>query len=356
MTVITTRAMSPEEYNNIISTLSDLSENTGIEIDMESITRPVEPEPEIKNITNSTLDVVDIFINLYGDKRVDYRINRAYMFITIWYPRITISNGELKHTIRDLFLEYKFVVNDDEVKGLQELTCTRTTFTEMEMIARYVFSHTNAAPFFDTGYFCFGGGSPVSISVKNLMDGKVSKLSILGLALAMDEYLKWESKDGGPYRLIKEVVQHKHSDTKGAALYTIHDYQKTYIEVLTEFFNKGGSVIANSCNVEGFLISIHPKDIDLLRTCMLMFRKNLLLNSVNDPYLNLLSKISPESFPVKEFKGKKLKNIILRSVPVEDEDSLIDETRVFYHIEVIKQLLNKLYRYEYSLSKKQFQS
>lgn len=135
---------------------------------------------------------------------------------TIHYPEIIISNSEdIEHTIRDLFFRMEFGINQNKNVYLQNFYILRSTYEEKEVFNNYVFSHCNNNNLLQwSNSLCLGYGTPLS-DLKTLMcdTSEVTADNLEQLIILIDNYLSWESLEGGPYKSIKNLFN-INSDTR----------------------------------------------------------------------------------------------------------------------------------------------
>jgi hypothetical protein len=142
--------------------------------------------------------------------------NMIFADVTIHYPHIEITNTTgATHDIYDLYVRFTF--NFDSINSLISLNDTRlarTTFAPKENIGGtnfYIFSHAHVreAPWrMEAENFCYGNGTPINELVRKTRCG-VALTDLSKLFVAFNEYLKWESLEGGPFYMFNSL---KNSD------------------------------------------------------------------------------------------------------------------------------------------------
>lgn len=160
--------------------------------------------------------------NLYGHNatlsgEVFNGIKVRDIIVTIHFDEFTISNNlEQSRTIKDLFFRfnvtlvneyYPFQESHFEVSGLR---VTRSTLSGVEYQSGYVHSHTPGRAVFappssyaDFNKLCLGSGelSILKTLLKPDYDEDLFKLFLYQI----QNYVIWESLDGGPYRKMSEI-------------------------------------------------------------------------------------------------------------------------------------------------------
>lgn len=149
---------------------------------------PIQVEEEV-NLTGWQVEV--LAIDIFGKERVYYESGNLY----IHFPIINISNSlEQRHTIKDMYV--KIEINRVYIYGW------RKTLSYKEYKSSYSHSHT---PFNIGSFSKFCLGSSVFNSL--VMDVMVckSRANWEMLLLSIENYLSWESLEGGPYRKIADI-------------------------------------------------------------------------------------------------------------------------------------------------------
>lgn len=115
--------------------------------------------------------------------------------IVLHYPLVTIRNSSGdQHDIRDLFV--KITINE----GTLQFEGTRSSLSFEEFQWRYAHSHLNLFQFDSFSKFCLGNAPLLAYDI-NETDENV----MVGFIYCLDEYLSWESLEGGPYHLISKL-------------------------------------------------------------------------------------------------------------------------------------------------------
>ena len=125
--------------------------------------------------------------------------------ILVWFPEKIITNekGE-SHTLLDLYVKIPLKHTGKMISGFY---MNRATYTINEVNADYMHSHVPGIPKSDFSIFstpCHGSG-PISTTCYTL--GRDCDLDIWKLfCLELDRYVGVESKRGGPYRHMSDIV------------------------------------------------------------------------------------------------------------------------------------------------------
>lgn len=141
---------------------------------------------------------------IYPEDRVDTEITKYEgcdeVNVTIYYPELKISNSvELEHTLRDIYVRYRFLLYGDWI--LHDINLTRTSYEIKEIRKGYIFSHTYSSnnPIQWSQEFCYGytALSDFISSCKHRDSNFIDYFS--NLLLSFEEYLQWESLEGKPF-------------------------------------------------------------------------------------------------------------------------------------------------------------
>jgi hypothetical protein len=141
---------------------------------------------------------------IYPRERFEVSIG-SYPQVVVHYPEITITNSlEEFHTVRDLFVRYRFHISSFGELYLDGIAVRRTTFDINELAydneSTYVHSHVKSCKVdrWNSG-LCFGS-TDLSIRINTFKNNGMSIGNITPLFVAMDNYFSWESIEGAPYK------------------------------------------------------------------------------------------------------------------------------------------------------------
>ena len=157
-------------------------------------------------------------IRIFGEDCVDFQKNR----LLIHFPEITIKNSKDKErTIYDLYLDLNFSFNAEGniISFSNYVEGFRTTITYEEAYAKFV--HPHLEPFYededdereeDDGplyhleptRFCLGGSSGIE-SILSTLNMQFSIDQFVILLFSLDDFVRWESLEGGPHIRMSEV-------------------------------------------------------------------------------------------------------------------------------------------------------
>jgi len=192
-----------------------------------------EKEEELERLTASlclTMDkVATIAKDVFGEEFV--MVKRRELIglvftVIVHLPEVKIENnmGE-SHIIRDLFVSYivKNIVADPGYKFQLSFQCAKSTFSVKEAATDYyVHSHISGGPHFPHNEDDFKSGFCMSTSeyyqsISNLRMNPTPENWYL-VFLGLKSFISWESLEGGPYRLIKDLSRGGGSQTSHSAL------------------------------------------------------------------------------------------------------------------------------------------
>ena len=151
--------------------------------------------------------VVEIASSVFGSDKVSFMKNSEDLNeLVVHFPRITIHNSKgYKHTLRDLFV--RFLIKEDG-KFKSEIQGTRTTLLINEFNVNYTHSHlsnTSSSSSYQT--FCLGYDS-LRLSLEKVASFDISTFDYNFFEMFLyevNEYVRWESLEGGPYNTIQAV-------------------------------------------------------------------------------------------------------------------------------------------------------
>ena len=147
--------------------------------------------------------------DIFGQENVEAKVNGSNYMVTlvILFKEINIENSaEQQHLIRDLFVRVKFSLLNNKVYNLSGIDINRATYTEKELSESYMFSHSNASSRSNSfaGGLCFGDTQLKQFIMNMMKDNAV--ISVYPLLSALNEYFRWESLEGTPYKRIDSVI------------------------------------------------------------------------------------------------------------------------------------------------------
>lgn len=160
--------------------------------------------------------------------------------IIVHFPKITISNkNKSTHEINDMFVRFGFTSN---LKNMMVPRATRTTRSIDEVIVGYIHSHLSTV-YHGYGDFCFGD-TAIARTLEDLRVSEITKDKLTGFLLQFDDYIHWESLEGGPYfkiedlgkpdlrRAIRQQVSNSHSNDCHAP--ALEDYKYSIIPYIAK--------------------------------------------------------------------------------------------------------------------------
>jgi len=168
------------------------------------------------------LQTIDVFNSKFGDDWdviITYRDSSFVISFIHIYKQVIIANSYgHTHTIRDLVTLFSWYMSDSRSETYcLEMSGTRISLTPPELYANYQHSHLSPRSvvtedininFFDTHYFCLGDEEISSLfDAINVEDFDTERLELL--LYAIDQYVAWESIEGGPFRKMEEIVGKK---------------------------------------------------------------------------------------------------------------------------------------------------
>jgi len=173
----------------------------------------------IQNNNTSIYDFKKGLKDFFGD-RVDVSHNEQFI---VYFPEKTISNSSgRKHTIYDIYVKviYEFGRNNyrsklrnvlyEEFQSILENKIQTTTFhvssgtrtkcSKEEIDSGYLFSHFSRR-YGDWKSVCLGEGILNKYKTINITNEE----TLIGFCMSLENYLSWESLEGGPYIKMSEI-------------------------------------------------------------------------------------------------------------------------------------------------------
>lgn len=150
--------------------------------------------------------VVDGYDSLSDDEKELLYVNGITVNIIVHYDSIELTNDAgHKYTIYDVYVRHSF----PEVI----MSLARASYTEDEIQARYIHSHSPKGTFTSFSYFCLGNsGTPANVARRDLCNAicdNHSNISIETLTniyiIQVERTLKIESNEGVPYMTFENV-------------------------------------------------------------------------------------------------------------------------------------------------------
>lgn len=142
-------------------------------------------------------------------KALEDRKKEVHYTVTVHFPEITITNSRNKsHVIRDLYVrfafsgEFKLVPFKNSVGTVATLMGMKTTYTPYEWNSFYTHSHLSGRQLHFTK-FCTGTG-PIN-QLMMLLGTNFSQVNLNMFLLSLQNYVKWESLEGQPYKKIQDI-------------------------------------------------------------------------------------------------------------------------------------------------------
>lgn len=186
---------------DVIAVLEDTAKPT-------VITPPKLTAKEIKDAEDKVYKetLIKILTDKYGDNFINKRGISDRVTPIILYPEITITNSlNMKHTIRNLCVTFSVSISARTL--VTSISGTRYTLTVEEEYARYHHSHLSTLGVDSIGNystFCLGQGAISAFITKHNRYGMGFEEFEYFLYL-IDNYVTWESLEGGPYRKITQI-------------------------------------------------------------------------------------------------------------------------------------------------------
>lgn len=313
-------------------------------------------------------DIYDIISNdsfLVDNRYIPvYDLTKEFM---VYYPEIIITNStQESHVITDLYVKFSFNYFG---KLSESFKINRGSYSEQEWYSNYKHSHTNGSFPDDIYYFnapCLGGGPIVSnIAVlRNTTLENFSELEIVQFLILMDDFLKWESLEGVPYKYIRNIGNNgSHAIIPNRSPTELIPYEKRVLDHIvkeTDFLEhvkehafliptvKDGtpkySILIDEWELQKILFSYYQETINLFGdtlTNLLMYK-----DSLNRVYYKrgIINNFIPieryEGLTLFNFKGQEVKLKIYKTTSEEVKNFCIKPEILYYLINRLEMLIN----------------
>lgn len=130
----------------------------------------------------------------------------------IRFPEIVITNSnKKKHTIRDLFVRLDFNSTFTNILGLP--SAMRMTLDHNELYSGYRHSHIHVNVN-NWSIFCVGDTNITQL-IQTFMSSSIVPDKFIGFLYQLNEYVRWESLEGGPYIRIDTIRQQAGTGIRG---------------------------------------------------------------------------------------------------------------------------------------------
>lgn len=174
------------------------------------------------------------------DESVDSHWNKS---ILILFDDFTIVNSNnFTHNIKDLYVEFQFYSKNMNAARLRNpLSGFRTTLTIREGYTGYAHSHLNVPSIKNIDQFkyeiqnnrqrefCLGDSNDFSDLVRDFYDKKSLKYQdIYKMIEYLDQYVRWESVEGGPYRRMSYTKSYSFDEDSNNSMTIRRLSQTTY--------------------------------------------------------------------------------------------------------------------------------
>jgi len=177
------------------------------------------------NGINNMKMLYEKFNNLYPG---NVFINKRIGLVGVYYPEIIIENSEnIKHKITDLYVIFE---NDFHFKTF------RTSGTFEEVKAGYSHSHCNST-LGKVWEMCLGYGSlkdKILCLMEEFGSKDIDEEEIEGFVYLFDNYIKWESLEGRPYKYISYFDNFYENNFRYPSLNIAFDIKKFTYNILKQ--------------------------------------------------------------------------------------------------------------------------
>jgi hypothetical protein len=276
--------------------------------------------------------LVNTLEHTVGRSLCDVFVNDGVITTVVKYPEIHITNSHNNHyTIYDLHVKIKFYNSDLRVTS--SLFGLATSGTLQSINNHYIHSHLPAKQFgFSYQSFCLGG-TEITETIGHLGKGEkpleVRKGMIEALFFQLEDFVSWESLEGGPHYRIRSIPEYSPS----LNLERPRDLSNTEIKNLfnlyitsKEFENAKDKIIKRVNDVE---ISLSSKDVNYFESKRKEVGLNLDMTVISKSVLEFCKReklhkycfnmINGSSYEIKELTGNDFKIAYKRAIEEKQE-------------------------------------
>lgn len=219
------------------------------------------PEPLYRKLA------IDSFTSVFETTSINEK--EGGLYLTAYLPKVTITNSVgSTHDMLDVYLRFGFWSNK-----LYSVEIARGTLTlsEIRSVNSYIFSHVSshesyACKWYDS--FCYGSDTPLSKLVASFKMGNTVEFT--ELFILFNEYLKWESLEGKPYRYINDVQKVVLGDAVSIPDYkvtSIPQVKNVYLPAIADIIPNLSYTIAD-LGKNRFFTKLTPESINLIDTTL----------------------------------------------------------------------------------------
>lgn len=287
--------------------------------------------------------IYEIAKDIFGEPFVHLNIQTPTRFyIIVHFPEVNITNSKRRtHVIKDLYvkinidLNYITDVNNDQVANI-ELDGWRGSLSEEEYQSSYSHSHFSGNGIERWSTFCLGSSDFAMIL--QTMKFSITPEDWTLLFLSLENYVSWESIEGGPYKHIESISLRRETLNPS-------NFRENALELAKNIPSAALSIVDGTM----CLIDNHPA---LLEHYSANTRIKSFSNPRSTPFSSIKARfdshINREGMTV-TFKDRQIQTTLYRkNVPEASEEGNLDQAVINFYNETIKQELKKYtYYYEY---------
>lgn len=307
--------------------------------------RLVEFKEKFKDFVTSPEDVFAIAKDIFGEENIDFnKVNPTDFEIIVLFPEVNITNSRrYKHVIKDLYVKISVGIcsasNVGDRLSIISLSGRRGKICEEEYHSEYGHSHFSGNGVSRWSEFCLGTSSDFSMIVQTMKFSLTQEDWSL-FFLSLENYVSWESIEGGPYRNIHNISLRRDNQNP-------NDFRMHALELIKTIPNS--CLTFNAGKVE--LLEEHPSLLEYYstNTRIKSFRSSE-LGSFSHTQHRFTDYVSREYREFK-FKGNVIKPVLYNkntgSTDV-SEEQLDQEVIMFYNGIIKKELKKYNTTYEYN--------
>ena len=161
---------------------------------LEYLTKVKESYQVILDFSSST--IIQASLDYFGENRLEVTDTD----LIIYFPENEVKNSNGKtHKIYETYMKIK--LNNCNLS--KDMCLLRTRVSEQEDKSRYLFSHASNSGNSDWRGCCVGDNTPIADFLKS--DNVLNYENTIVLFNLLEQYLSWESIEGGPYIFMSQI-------------------------------------------------------------------------------------------------------------------------------------------------------
>jgi hypothetical protein len=304
-----------------------------------------ELKEKFKTFVFTSDEVYAIAKDIFGEEYIDIeKVSATEFNLIVLFPEINITNSRRhKHVIKDIYVKINIDISVQNVSTgdrLSTITLSgrRGKLSEEEFQSNYGHSHFSGGGTERWSDFCLGSSDFAMILQTMRFSLTPEDWSLLFLSL--ENYLSWESLEGGPYKNIQNIALRQQS-------YNTSDFRNHALELIKTLPN--ACLTLNDGKIE--INTDHPALLDhyVSRSRIKSFRSDR-ATSFESMQTRFNDHVRNDCRPF-TFKGNRISPVLYRKSPqgnAPEQENLDQDVIEFYNRTIIKELKKYNISYDYN--------